>query len=302
MSWTTISRQFDRFLFESCDPRFCPLFRILISLNLVVITIVWMLDAQLWFTDDGVLRAETSWEMSLKNQLSVLYLFPSTTTVVSTFLGILLFQSLLMLVGCWSRVQAMCIYIWLTSFHHRNPIICDGEDTVLRLFVFFMIFMPLDCRWSLLRRILKPNHPPQPLSYASGWALRLVQLELTAIYFSTAWCKAHGSTWQDGTALYYVSRMQDVFGRLWLPGGMWEMLWLVKMLTWGVLIAEMILPFALWLRPTRRLAVGLGLFLHLSIEYAMNLFMFEWIMMAGLITFLAIKPLPHSRDPEPLTI
>ena len=123
---------------------------------------------------------------------------------------------------------------------------------------------------------------------SQAWGLRLVQIQISTVYLSTAWIKWHGSTWRDGTALYYVSRMEDLFGRFWLPETWFETAWMVKTGTWGVLGLETLLPFMLWFRPTRRLALGLAFGLHLGIEYAMHLFLFEWIMMVGLLSF--IKP------------
>ncbi len=251
---------------------------------LIVCTSVWMLDCDLWFTDMGVLRASTAQAQVRGQHLSLLFWLPSNSWVVRIALGILLVQCGLLLLGCWSRFQIACIFLWLVSFQHRNPLICDGEDTVFRLFSFMMIWMPLDHRWSILSSHF--GWPKSTASSENAWALRLIQFELTAIYASNAWSKFQGESWRDGTALYYVSQMTDMFGRGWLPEGLFEIEWFVALTTWSVLVCEMVLPIALWLRPTRRLAIGLGVFLHLAIEYAMNLFLFEWVMIVGLMAFL----------------
>ena len=39
-------------------------------------------------------------------------------------------------------------------------------------------------------------------------------------------------------ALYYVARMDDVFGRFWLPDFLFESAWTVKPITWIVLAIE----------------------------------------------------------------
>lgn len=287
----------DRFLFDSCDPTTCSLMRLALGALLLIYVSVWLLDASLWFTDTGVLRAETARRMSDDQQPSLLFWLPSTPAVVVGLLSVLWLQSLLLLAGCWSRFQMACIFVWLVSFQNRNPLILDGEDTVFRLLSFFMIFMPLDHRWSIGRWLsgrvsaavpskLGPSKlGPSKLGPASAWALRLVQFEVTAIYVSTAWCKWQGATWRDGTALYYVSRMDDVFGRFWLPDILFEEAWLLKLATWGVLAVESLLPILLWIPRTRSWGLGLGIALHLSIEYAMHLFLFEWVMIVALLSF-----------------
>lgn len=259
--------------------------RIAYAALLIPCTLVWMIDSDLWFTDAGVLTARSAEALNSGQHLSFFFWFPSGPTVVQISLAILLVQSVLLLLGCWSRFQIVCIFVWLTSFQHRNPLICDGEDIVFRLFSFMMIWMPLDHRWSLLR--WRFGWPQSVWRCEHAWALRLVQFEITAIYASTAWSKYQGDTWRDGTALYYVSQMTDLFGKGWIPSGLFEIEWLVKLATWSVLVCEMVLPIALWIGPTRRLAIGLGIFLHLAIEYSMNLFLFEWIMLVGLMAFLS---------------
>jgi hypothetical protein len=286
--WQKLRTAYDDFLFESCDPRMCSLLRISIGFILIIYTTVWMLDAERWFTDAGVLKSATAEQFSAGQFKSVLFLLPSTTPVVAVCLSALMLHSVLLLLGCWSRIQAFAIFIWLLSFHHRNPLICDGEDTVLRWILFAMIFMPLDHRFSLLRSLR--NGPASTATTANAWALRIIHIELTAIYLSTAISKFQGETWRDGTALYYVSRMTDCFGRLWLPDMLFETPWVVRLSTWGVLAVEFALPVLLWIPPTRRFAVLMGIGLHLAIEYSMNLFLFEWIMIIGLTTFLGIKP------------
>ena len=154
----------------------------------------------------------------------------------------------------------------------------------MRWLIFFLIFMPVDHAWSLLRTIR--GGVPSMATQANAWGVRMVQMQITVIYFSTAIIKLYGSTWRDGTALYYVARMDDVFGRFWLPDSLFESNWTLRPITWIVLAIEVALPFALWIPRLRLAAVISGFLLHLSIEYAMNIFLFEWLMMAGLISFL----------------
>ena len=86
--------------------------------------------------------------------------------------------------------------------------------------------------------------------------------------------------------MYYVSRLDDLFGRGPVPGFLFDNLIGLKLMTWSALLVEILLPVALWFRQTRRFAVMTGLVLHLAIEWMMNLFFFEWIMMVGLCSFL----------------
>ncbi len=129
---------------------------------------------------------------------------------------------------------------------------------------------------------------PNSLSALSSqlWPLRLFQIQITLIYASNAWNKLQGETWQNGTALFQVSRMTDYFGRGIIPDWLFDLPWLLQICTWSVLLLETLLPILLWIPSTRRYAVILGILLHLGIELTMNLFLFEWIMIVGLLSFL----------------
>ncbi len=288
----TISSWTQWFLFESCDPRIAVFLRIGFAVLLIINTLSWLADAKLWFTDEGVLSTKTAVLLSDGVRQSLLFWLPSTEPVVRTCLQICLVQSCLLLVGFWSRFQVACLFVWLVSFQHRNPLISDGEDTVFRWFAFLMIWMPLDYRWSFSRWLANgklPNWNPE-----TAWALRLIQLQMAVIYASAAWNKCFGITWQQGTALYYVSRMTDHYGRaMWLDR-LFETPGVVQALTWGALSIEMALPFTLWFRRTRLWAIVAGILLHLGIEITMNLFLFEWIMILGLLSFY--EPSHESRD------
>lgn len=279
-----IIKQVDRFLFETCDPTIIPLLRISFAALAVIYCAVWMRDSQFWFTDDGVLTSSAAQVVNNHCRWSLLFLLPSTPSVVYGCLTIMLAHCLLMLFGCWSRLQVACIFVWLVSFQHRNPVICDGEDTLFRWIAFLLIFLPLDGRWSLVSWLFKRRMIP--ITSSQSWALRLLQIQMAVIYASAGWNKLQGTTWRDGTALYYVSKMTDHFGRLPVPDLLFEKLWIVQVQTWMVVVIELALPIALWIRPTRRLALALGFGLHLGIEATMHLFLFQWIMMVGLLSFV----------------
>ena len=203
----------DRFLFESCDAAMASCLRIGYAILLLIYIAVWMPDAEMWFSDSGVVRSETIQSTGTYPQWSLLFYLPESLGSPQRVLAVLATHAVLLLFGCYSRVQAACIFLWLTSLQHRNPIICDGEDTVFRLLAFFMIFLPLDHVFTV-RRYGQNLRRWRDLSVgdrSSAWAMRLVQLQVTALYASTAWSKWQGETWRDGTALYYVSMMGDVF-------------------------------------------------------------------------------------------
>jgi hypothetical protein len=195
--------------------------------------------------------------------------------------GLLVAHAILLTAGWHTRIQAVCVLVWLTSFHNRNIAIVDGEDTLFRLFAFYLALCPSGWAWSLDARRRKSDEPP-PIP----WALRLFQLQICVIYLSSAIEKTSGHDWTSGTALYYVARLDDTFGKLPIPAFPFETLWMIKAMTWSVLALEWALPVFLWVKRTRRLAVVVAIAFHLAIDSTMNLFLFHWLMILGLLSFL----------------
>lgn len=288
----------DHLIFQASTPAHIPWLRMGFAVLAIINTLVWLRDGSYWFSDAGVLSTTSALEMNNHARWSLLFYLPSTPLVINTCLTLLLLHCILLLVGCWSRLQMLCIFVWIVSFQIRNPIICDGEDTLFRCFAFFMIFLPLDCGWSVTRAWRARRGQSLPIvSDADTWAVSLMQFQMTVIYVSATWMKLHGTTWQDGTALYIVSHMTDHFGRLPAATGLFDQLWAVKAITWSVVVIEGMLPILLWIPRTRRFGVALGITLHLGIELTMHLFLFEWLMILGLAAFLG-----RSRKRAPVGI
>ncbi len=281
------TQAFDRWLFASNDPLMCSIFRIAYATLMLVYFGMFYHEAEHWFADSGVIRAQTINDLNAGTHPSLLFWLPSDATTVQWLLILMLVNAAMLLLGCCSRLQIICIFLGLVTLQHRNTLIFDGQDVLARLLAFYMIFMPLDHAWSLSRKLLKKSLPADRLSgMPAAWGLRLVQFQITVIYLSTAWEKFQGASWRDGTALYYVARMDDLFGRFWLPDFLFETPSFLHAMTWGVLLLEALLPLFLWLRPTRRWAVCVAIGLHLSIEYAMHIYLFEWLMIISLLAFV----------------
>src|SRR6185436_19991165 len=98
--------------------------------------------------------------------------------------------------------------------------------------------------------------------------------------------KVVGEPWRDGTALYYVARIDDLWGRFPVPHYFFDTPWTVRAMTWSVLYVELAIPFLIWIPQARRFSLLVLLAFHLSNEWAMHLFLFHWIMLCGWLSFL----------------
>lgn len=283
--WKDVAAGWNRFWFETCDMTIFGIIRICFACLLLINVALWGPYLELWFGDLGFLPLETSRAMAGQGQWTVFSLLPKEVWVLWGAYSLLLLHIFLLLLGVFSRFQMVFIFIWLVSFQHRNPILNDGEDSVFRLLVFYLIFCPLDTSFSLRNRLAGKKSP----RFRKALYLRLIQIQMTAIYLSTVWEKLNGYDWYHGHAVYYVTHLTALYGKFPLPEFLTESLFASQLLSWSVLFLELAIPFGLWFRETRQAALIAAFALHLSLEYSMNLFLFQWVMMVGLLSFLEIE-------------
>lgn len=268
--------------FAPRDPRLASVLRIGYGVLLLINLAVLAPDVPLWFSETGVLPSAVARDMITEHAPTVLDWIDAAWWPWLCY-GVLAAAAVLLTLGWHSRVQAIIVLVGLTWFQYRSYAIVDGEDTLFRLFAFYLALCPAGWAFSLdaRRRKRRGDTAPPPIP----WGLRLFQVQMSVIYLSSAIEKSIGTDWTAGTALYYVSRLDDAFGKFPLPGAVFETPWLVKLMSWSVLALEWLLPVLLWLKPTRRAAIVVALVFHLAVDYAMNLFLFHWLMILGILSF-----------------
>jgi hypothetical protein len=218
-----------------------------------------------------------------------LWLLPGTSAVVHACFWVLVGHTVLLLVGLLSRVNAACVLVWLISFQNRNVQIIEGEDFVFRLIALFLVLMPCGASWSVdawLRRRWRRTQPEANSHLAPAWGLRLLQVQMAVIFLSAGLHKLSAEAWFDGTAMYYVSRLDDYFGKFPIPTWIFDTPWAVALITWSVVLGELLIPIFIWFRETRRAALVVAVLFHLGNEWTMHLFLFHWIMLAGWLSFV----------------
>lgn len=296
------------FFHQPCDGRLCAAVRIgLATLTLIHFAVLYP-DLTTFFTDEGVLPLPAACEVASPYGRSLLFHVPQTRWAVELCYWAAVASGAALLVGLFPRLAALSTFVWLVSFQNRNPLINDGEDALLRVLLFLLIFVPSGSCWALQRMLgrswqrigwrtlpeapgaVPPSSPPMsgiaaPCAVA-GWGRRLIQLEMAGMFLSAGLCKLGGHAWLDGTALYYVARLDDFFGKFPVPDFAVDHPFAVAALTWGVLLIELAVPLLIWFRQTRRGCLFVLLLFHLANEWTMHLFLFHWIMLCGWLSFL----------------
>lgn len=292
-------------LYAPRDTRVCAALRIGYATLLLINALVWAPDLDLWFGEDGVLPYAASREVVDRDTLTLFALLPTTRFALWFSYLAFISQIAFLGIGYLTRFQAVCTYVWLVSFQHRHMMLFDGEDNVFRLLGLCLVFMPAGARWSVDAWMRRKFRGEAPVTAAPAWGMRLAQVQMTTVYASTVCLKLTSQDWRGGDALYYVARLDDLYGRFPMPTWLFETPTAYHLATWAVLACELFIPVALWLPRLRVVALVLAASLHLGLDYAMNLFLFQWIMLLGLSSFLqpqvraVLTAAAPARSPDP---
>jgi hypothetical protein len=203
---------------------------------------------------------------------------------IPAFFWIFLLFAISLTVGFCTRISSVAVFLCLTSLHQRNVFILNSGDTLMRITGFFLMFAPAGAAISVdrLLRIWRGREgvaiPPR-----APWAQRMIQFQVAVTYLATFYWKTLGSRWIDGTALHYVMRL-DEFRRFPVPEI--QNAFLLKAGAWMTLLIEFSCAVLIWFRETRYAVLLVGACFQLSIEYSMNIPLFEWIIISTYVTFI----------------
>jgi hypothetical protein len=118
--------------------------------------------------------------------------------------------ALALLVGYQVRAATVLSWIMLVSVQNRNPIIGQGGDDLLRMLLFWAIFLP----WGRVYSLDARRRPaPDAYAYFSAATVAYV-LQICLVYWCTALLKTGPEWTRDGTAIYYALSLDQVL----MPG------------------------------------------------------------------------------------
>jgi hypothetical protein len=163
---------------------------------------------------------------------------------------------------------------------------------------FYMMLAPAGASLSL-DRWRRARSAFWELPSRAPWALRLMQVQLSVLYLAGLWAKLRASEWNDGTAISYAVRLDDL-ARFDMPASLATSELLVNLLTYGTLAIEALIGILVWNRALRPWVLGLGVALHVGIDLTLRVGFFSY---AIFVLYLAFLPpgavsarLPAIRD------
>jgi Vitamin K-dependent gamma-carboxylase len=271
----------ERFWFEPVETSIFALFRIAFALVMLGWTLSLSPGLYEFFSNDGVLPEQPSYADDAR--WGLLGIFESDIAVTLVYF-LMFIATLALLVGFRTRLAAFLVFICIASFQRRNPFVLNSGDQLLQVLAFFLVLMPAGVSLSV-DRWLKRGEDFWAFPTRSIWPLRLVQIQVSILYLSAVWAKVRGTTWNDGTAVSYAFRIDDI-ARFPVPDFITDSILIANLLTYGTLAVELALGILVWNRVLRPWVLLAGVGLHLGIDYAVRVGFFSYGVFVAYIAFL----------------
>jgi hypothetical protein len=280
------------FFFAKQSPLPIALFRIAYGLLVISTLVLLRPDWLAWYGTHAWISLPTMQMIEPGTRLNLFTIIPQTDGWIDALFWVFLGSAMLLTAGLLTRMNSVIVFLCLTSIQQRDLFITHGGDTFLRVAGFFLIFAPAGAALSVDRliRIWRGKEgalvPPQ-----SPWAQRMIQIQLSLLYFASFCWKLKGTAWLQGSALFYVYHV-DALRRLPVP------VWLLrpailKLGTWAAIALEFSLGVLIWVKQLRYTLLALGLLFHLSLEYSLNIPLFQWDVLSAYVLF--VDPADISR-------
>ena len=285
MTGKSFVEAWNEFFFAEQPPIPIALFRVLYGM--AVLATLWLTrdDWIAWYGPHAWVSLRTMQAFEPGPRLNLFTVMPASVFWVRMLFWVFAASAVCLAIGFLTRLNSVVVYVCLASIQQRNLFILHGGDTFLRVAGFFLIFSAAGAALSVDRLIriwrgkeaaeIRPRRP---------WAQRMIQFELSLVYFVGFCWKVAGPMWVQGAALSYIYRL-DELQRFPLPSWFLNVT-LMKLATWFTLVLEFALGVLIWIRELRYYLLAIGLVFHLFIEYSMNIPMFEWDILSAYVLFI----------------
>jgi hypothetical protein len=267
------------------DLRALALMRIGIGIVILSDLIIRASDLKVHYTQEGILPVSLLLEFDPK-PLRWSFHYLSDSFAYQAFLFCLQgLITLFLIAGYRTRLITVLSWVFLVSLQNRNPFIQQSGDDLLRLVLFWAMFMPWGNFYSIDSK--KINSPVKNYFSAASFGYLLL---IVSVYLFSAIQKTSPEWRTEGTALYYALSLDQL--KVGLGDWLYQFPTLMKMLTFLVFYYfELLVPVLLILpfknQKLRALCVFSIITLHLGISVTLYVGLFFTI---GITSTLGLLP------------
>jgi hypothetical protein len=203
--------------------------------------------------------------------------------------------AVLFVVGWRTGVVTPALLVLMWTFQERNPYLINGGDNLVRIVLFYLMFARLNAylapgarerRAAEAQARAEAEAAGRPVrgvlaTVAHNTALGACIAQLCVLYLASAMFKTQGEMWQEGTAVYYITRVAEYNAWPELSAIFIHSPVAVTVATYLAVFVQMAFPFALVNRYARHTVFVLLVGMHAGIGLLMGLPVFSAFMVAA---------------------
>jgi predicted DCC family thiol-disulfide oxidoreductase YuxK len=271
----------------SIDYRTLALFRVCIGSIIFIDLMLRSRDFTAFFTDQGVIPRRLALNWWPADGTLSLYFINGGALFNAALVLLALLLALALIVGYKTRLVTVLSWIMLVSLHHRTGILSHGGEDLLRLLLFWGMFLPLGARFSFDSAM--ETSTPYPKQSLLSIATFGILMQAMYVYWVGALLKT-GAEWNiEHSAIFYALNAEQFA----TGTGHWVLVhldFLLPYLTQFVLVIEkygpllMLAPF--FLLYLRLPILSLLICMHIGFAILLNVGFFPFISITSLLLFV----------------
>lgn len=259
------------------DLRSLALMRVMLGLLLLLDVILRSTDTVAFYSDQGVFPRAALLEFGWYQWRYSLHMGTGEPAVIGGLFVLQGIFAVMLMVGYRTRLATIASWIFVISLHARAALLLQAGDIVIRLVLFWSIFLPLGERFSV-DALSRPAPAARPRLVTSVASFAFM-LQIAYMYIFTAILKS-GGVWHNGQAVYYAL-MLDHYVKQPQTSIMLQLPKVMQFFTGATLVLEYAGPPLLlspvWRGPIRTLVCFAFIGLHMGFFFFMELGFFPWI-------------------------
>jgi hypothetical protein len=269
------------------DLRSVALLRIGIAVCLLIDLAGRAADLQAHYTDAGVFPRDAAIETADAWHISF-HLANGQFIFQAILFAMAALAAGCLLLGIKTRFAAIASWVFIVSLQNRNFIILNGADVLLRMILFFSLFLPLGARFSV-DRLRSVSRPPAETSWIATPGTVFYVLQFMFVYIFAGLIKSEIPAWREGVGLAYALRSPEFvepLGSVFVEN-VTAMRLFNGVVIYGELFGSLLLLLSAWTAAARIALVIAFSALHLLIAATMSVGMFPLV---GIVAALAFLP------------
>jgi hypothetical protein len=189
-----------------------------------------------------------------------------------------------LLLGIYPRVAAGVAWALAISFHNANPYLHNSGDMVRQILLFYLMVSPCGAAWSIKSWRERRGSGDWRPAFIYPWPIRLLLIQMMAIYFVNGAYKYMGADWRDGEI------MHRVLANLFWTRFSYEQLPLfpgaIHLMTWTTLVWELGFPLLVMIPKLRAPTLWIGAAFHVGTGILLTLGGFPFYMLCLYLPFV----------------